>query len=265
MKKFLATAAVMGIMAAGLFAQTPEAERAPGFEVASIKPSAAGGHGMSISTTKGGRFTTENVPLRNLIMFAYDVRSFQITGGPGWLTTDGWDISAKPEGEMPSGPEGGRRIRAMLQTLLAERFKLVVHTETKEMPVYALVVGKNGPRLQVSPEGAKGPSMSSGKGQMKMTKGTMAMLAQSLSNQLGRTVFDETGLKGDFDMKLEFAPDQNGPAKPVEGPENAKVAAESDGPSLFTALQEQLGLRLEGKKGPVQIVVIDKAEKVTEN
>lgn len=259
MRTSVAVGSLAGILAAGLFAQSPV------FEVASIKPSAPGGHGMSISTTKGGRFTTENVPLRNLIMFAWDVRSFQVTGGPGWVSSDGWDISAKPEGEMPSGPEGGKRIRAMLQTLLAERFKLAVQMETREMPVYALLVAKNGPRLQVSPEGAKGPGMSSGNGQMKMTKGSMAMLAQSLSNQLGRTVFDETGLKGDFDMKLEFAPDPNGPVKPGQEPDSAKVAVESDRPSLFTALQEQLGLRLEGKKGPVQIIVVDKAEKVTDN
>jgi uncharacterized protein (TIGR03435 family) len=148
---------------------------------------------------------------------------------------------------------------------LAERFGLTVHTETKDMPVYALAIGKNGDRLEASPEGSKGPMISIGRGTMKVAKANMAMVAQQLSSQLGRIVIDETGLKGDFDFKLEFAPEQNGAMKPVEAPEKPEIAPDSDRPSLFTAVQEQLGLRLESKRGPVQILVIDKVEKATEN
>lgn len=228
------------------------------FEVASIKPSAPGAHGTRIQFT-GGRYRAENVTLQNLIVNAYDVRRFQVTGGPGWLSADGWDISAKPEGEIPKGPEGSTKMRAMMKTLLAERFGLVLHTETKELPVYVLVVGRNGHKLRVSAAGEDGMSMSSGGGTMKITKGTMDMFAKNLSSQLGRTVLDETGLKADFDFKLEFAPEeQNGPERPAD-------AAPSDRPSLFTAVQEQLGLRLDSRKGPVQILVIEKAEKATEN
>jgi uncharacterized protein (TIGR03435 family) len=153
----------------------------------------------------------------------------------------------------------------MMRALLAERFGLTLHTETKEMPVYALLIGKNGPKMEVSPQGSKDTGISISRGTMKVTKANMATVAQQFSNQLGRIVIDETGLKGDFDFKIEFAPEQNGVLKPVEGPEKPEIAPESDRPSLFTAVQEQLGLRLESKRGPVQILVIDKAEKATEN
>jgi bla regulator protein blaR1 len=236
----------------------------PAFEVASIKPSAPGGRGISINRTPGGRLTTENVSLRFLITFAYDVRDFQVTGGSGWIADARWDISAKPEGEIPQNDDGNLKIRAMVRSLLADRFKLVVHTETREMPVYALIVGKNGAKLLPSPEGSRGPSMRTGRGQLSVTKCPLSLFAQALSNQLGRTVIDQTGMTGDFDFKLEFAPDQNQPVKPIDGHEPV-AAMESEGPSVFTAIQEQLGLRLEGRKGLVKIVVIDQAEKATEN
>jgi bla regulator protein BlaR1 len=251
------------MIAAGLCAQAP-APGGPVFEVASVKPSAPGARGMSINRN-GGRITTENVPLRFLITFAWDVRDFQITGGPGWLSSDRWDISAKPEGDIQRGPEGETKIRAMMRALLSERFGLTLHTETKELPVYALVIAKNGPKLEPSSGKSEVTRISMSRGQMNVTNFNMATVARELSSQLGRIVIDETGLKGDYTFKLEFAPEQNAIQKPVDGPEKPEIAPESDRPSLFTALQEQLGLRLESKKGPVQILVIDKVEKATEN
>jgi len=240
------------------------AAQQPAFEVASVKPSPPGGRGMSINRTTGGRITTENVPLRFLITFAFDVRDFQVTGGPGWIAADQWDISAKPDSGVPPGPDGNLKLRAMMRSLLADRFKLVVREEIREMPVYGLVVAKSGSKLQPSPEGSKGCGIRGNGVELNFTKCALADVAQALSNQVGRTVIDETGIKGDFDLKIQFAPEQNGAGKPADGSEKP-VAVESEGPSIFTAIQEKLGLRLESKKGPVKIIVIEQAERATEN
>lgn len=248
---------ILGALAAGLQAQT--------FEVASVKPSEPGGRGMSISRAPGGRFTSENVPLRFLITFAYDVRDHQVTGGPGWLNTDRWDITAKAESEVPNTPEGAERMRTMVKALLAERFGLVIRRDSKEMPVYALVIGKNGPKLIPSTPEAKGPRLNMGRGKLTGTKVELAMLANTLANNLGRTVVDETGLKGPFDFTLEFLQEQEGPLGPKNPEAPKESSVESDLPSLFTAVQEQLGLKLESKRGPVEVLVIEKAEKATGN
>jgi len=218
---------------------------------------------MRIRQQTGGRYLAENITLRNLIVNAYDIRDFQISGGSAWIGSDRWDISAKPETDVPPNAEGNRKLQAMIRNLLAERFRLSVHTETKEMPIYALIVGKSGPKLQPSSEGANAASMSMGKGQLKITKGSLQMLSQTIASIVGRTVIDETGITGDYDFKLEFAPEQVTILKPGDASE--KQLAETDNPTIFTALQQQLDLRLESKKGPVKILVIDRAEKATEN
>jgi uncharacterized protein (TIGR03435 family) len=235
------------------------------FEVASVKPAAPGGRGMSINRSEGGRFTTENIPLRFLITFAYNIRDHQLTGGPGWLSSDRWDIVARPESKVPDGPEGTEKIRAMVRALLAERFQLATHTETKELPIYALVVAKNGPKLTPSPPEARGPGLRVNRGLLTATKTPLSLLAQHLSNTLGRTVLDQTGITGNFDFKLEYATETMGPPGAKEVQEHKEASVESELPSVFTALQEQLGLRLEPKRAPVEIVVIDKVEKAAEN
>jgi uncharacterized protein (TIGR03435 family) len=221
-----------------------------------------------INRPDGGRLVTEHTSLKMLITFAYDIRDSQLTGGPGWLDTDRWDIVAKPETEVPATPEGFETMRKMMQALLAERFQLVVHKESKQMPVYAIVVAKGGPKLKASAADAKGPMMRMGMGTLDATKVPLSMLARTLSNRVGRTVTDETGLTGDFDFKLEFAPDTNGPmgrmAAP-EGKERPETPPDSDRPTIFAALQEQLGLKLEARKAQVETVVIDKVERATEN
>jgi uncharacterized protein (TIGR03435 family) len=241
--------------------------RAQTFEVASIKPSAADARGMNINLEDGGRFITQNVPLRFLIIFSYSVRDHQLTGGPEWMNSARWDISAKPEAPLTRTRADQEKVKAMVRDLLAERFGLVLHRETKELPIYALVVAKNGSKLTESAPEAKGPSLRGGRTQLSGTKVPVDLLAEHLSNSLGRTVVDETGLKGNYDFKLEYLPEPGGMFGKMQGAEDRSQTAplDSDLPSVFTALQEQLGLKLESKKGPVEILVIDKAEKATEN
>jgi uncharacterized protein (TIGR03435 family) len=219
------------------------------FDVASIKPNQSGGNN-STTNTSHGRFAATNVSLRRLIQSAFDVNDFQIVGGPAWIGTEKYDVEAKADvsavtGHVDYGP--------MLQALLADRFKLKAHRETKELPVYSLVVAKNGPKLTVH-SGTDGASTNTSHGSGKATlvamQVSMAGLADRLGRDLGAAVVDNTGLKGEYDVKLEWAPNQT---------------ADSALPSLFIALQEQLGLRLESTKGPVEVVVIDSAEKASEN
>jgi uncharacterized protein (TIGR03435 family) len=148
--------------------------------------------------------------------------------------------------------------------LLADRFRVKFHTGTKELPVYALVVGKNGPKFQKAK--AKG-SIAMGRGQLTAHSFSMVDLAAHLSNQVGRVVLDKTGLQGDYDVTLKWTPAERTPLPFGAGPmaQNALPPPETNGPSIFTALQEQLGLKLESQKGPVEILVIDHVEKPTPN
>jgi uncharacterized protein (TIGR03435 family) len=268
------------LLAAFLILSAQDA-KPPEFEVASIKPSAPDARGTFIRTSAGGRVNVTNFTLKELIVFAYRVQPFQISGGPAWLATVHWDVSAKPENSPKQG-----EVPLMLQSLLAERFQLTLHRETKELPIYALVLakkdGKLGPNLVESKEGGctvpdrnnPPPPPAPGKpptvfcGQQMMGRGTlrassipMENLIPMLARLLGRTIIDKTGLAGKYDINVEWTPDEGqfGPAPPD--------APKSDvtGPSIFTALQEQLGLKLESQKGPVEILVVDRAEKPSEN
>jgi bla regulator protein blaR1 len=236
--------------------QQPDASTARGFEVASIKPSNLDPGDRSITTDRSGRLSVENSSLKDLIRNAYQLRDFQISGGPAWLDADRYNIVAKPEG-TPSRDQAGPN----LQKLLADRFHLKFHRESKEMPVYALVVGKNGPKLKDT-EGQQ-HGMKGGRGVMTGMGASMEILARNLSQRLERMVIDRTGLTGFYDFKLEFTPDEAQVRAP--GDSTPLPAAGSSGPSLFTALQEQLGLKLETSKGPVEILEIDHAEKPSEN
>jgi len=190
-----------------------------------------------------------NGTLKGMIETAYDLRDFQIFGGPGWVNSERYDVLAKSE----SAVEDNQAIRRRLQTLLAERFQLQLHRETKDLPEYALRVGKNGTRLSAGePSRVEGIERSCG--QMVATRATMGNLVFMLSRQLDRPVIDDTGLPGKYKFDLKWTPD----AGPCTG-------ATDDRPSLFTALQEQLGLKLESIKGPVDSLVIDSAARPSEN
>jgi uncharacterized protein (TIGR03435 family) len=230
---------VLALTAIGLASLIP-AQTRPAFEVASVKPADPGTGVGSWTQSSLGEFSFIG-SLHSLIKKAYDVEDFRISGEPKWLDADMFRIDAKP---------GGAQANLMLQTLLADRFKLAVRHETKELPVYALVVGKYGPKLEKDETGTSG--MASGRG---MLRGTMdiAALASSLSTTLGRQVVDKTDLKGPYRFSLKWTPDD----EPAPATGNA--------PSLVTAIQEQLGLKLESTKGLVDVLVIDHAEKPSAN
>jgi uncharacterized protein (TIGR03435 family) len=231
----------------------------PAFEAASVKPSKPGDLGGStFQFTTGGGLKIINGTLRGIIESAYSMRDFQILDGPGWLNSERYDILAKAAN---GGSIAETRLR--LQALLGERFQLRVHRETRNLPEYALVVGRNGFKL-VRNEGSLVPAagIRSGCGQMTGTMTTIANLAVYLERQLTRPVLDETGLSGRYDFQLNWAPDADSCRSPNDTGDHGTAA---DGPSLFTALQEKLGLKLESKKGPVEVLVVDHAEKVDEN
>jgi uncharacterized protein (TIGR03435 family) len=272
-------------------AQTPGAA-APKFEVASVKPNRTGEAGMRIGMQPGGRFTATNVPLRQLILFAYQLQGFQIVGGPDWITSDRFDISAKAEGETPPTPPGTvGPMQLMIRSLLEERFKLAVHHETRELPIYALVLARSdkklGPKLNASTVdcqamvkaamgrgGPQGPppsvngrpvcGMRIGAGQMMAGGFPLSQLAFSLAQMVQRVVLDRTGLTGNYDLELTYTPDQMPQGTPPPGAP-APPPIDPNGPSIFTALQEQLGLRLDAQRGPVDVLVIDSVERPTEN
>jgi bla regulator protein BlaR1 len=242
------------------------------FEVATIKPAAPSPTGqmrIGIGIQPGGRFTAQGVTLKFLIAQAYDIKEHQISGGPGWMGSDQWDITAKADAAEMTGPIRQEQLRAMLQALLADRFKLTFHQDSKEMPIYALVVGKGGPKLQKSEAaGNQQRMMRFGNGQLNANGVPAQFLADTLSRQLGRSVIDKTGLQGLYDFKLEWTPDEGqrhmmpgGGALGADAP----PPPDASGPSLFTAVQEQLGLRLDSEKGPVAMYLIDRAEKPAEN
>lgn len=229
---------------------------APAFEVASIKPNTNGISNALPPTRSNGSYSASNVALKSIIANAYEVRIFQIEGGPDWLTSDRFDIIAR-------GPEGTPdRLRpAMLRTLLAQRFKLVAHFETREQQVYSLTLlrgdGRLGPQLKPSAPASGSssgfPSASVGDGTARIngrrvSMDTLAiMLTSSVFNQ---RVINRTGLSGEFELDLRFTPDSS----PAAAPEF---------PSIFTAVQEQLGLKLEASRGPVEVLVIDSVERPT--
>jgi uncharacterized protein (TIGR03435 family) len=302
------------------------------FEVASVKPAPPPTAGMMRVMMRGGpgsadpgQITYSNVSLKQIMTNAYGVRGYQISG-PKWLDSERFDIVAK----IPKGATK-ETFQLMLQNLLAERFKLALHRETKELPIYALVVGKGGAKLKETvddgagaqggaasqggpsaaapppppppPPGSDGavpmrlkmgadgmPQLPPGVGKnglmMMMMNGRMRMvgngqpisaLIEMLGNQMGRPVVDATELKAKYDMTLDFTPENlNGPMGMMPPPPphdggpggGGPIASAPDnaGPSIFTALQEQMGLKLEQKKGPVDLLVIDRLEKVpTEN
>ena len=261
------------LTAGAIFGQTPAA--APAFEVASVKPAAPPANPTRLRVEMGGdpgMIDYKNVALRTVIARAYRMKEYQISG-PDWLETARFDILAKVP---PNAPKG--QIPLMLQNLLAERFKLTVHREPKVMPVYAMVVGKNG--LKVKPmEGEPEGSMSSSfspKGRAFSGQMTLAALAAALSQMLDRPVVDLSGITGTYDIALEWVPDEHESGSLTKmrimggqaggGAEAHGETSDPNGPSIFGALQEKLGLRLEGRKSPVDILVVDGAEKVpTEN
>ncbi len=327
--------AILGVCVAaaavgGLMAQSAEENLT--FEVASIKPAAPMQPGRMMMGSRGGpgsadpgHLTYNNLSLKNMLVNAFGVKGYQISG-PAWLDSERFDMVAK----IPQGATK-EQVKIMMQNLLKERFHLVVHHETKELPMYAMVVGKGGPKMKESPEdpppsATGGPSDSAPKPpdgppalgrvsvgpdgtiklppgfgpkegcmmmmmvspagpktHMQCSKQTMAKLSEQLSNQMDRPVNDMTGLTGKYDFNLDFLPDESriGPMMMPPGGGAASFSHDGPGPGpmakgegqeqvnlapLPAALQEQLGLKLEQKKGQVDLIVVDKIDKApTEN
>lgn len=240
-------------------AQTRAAtDKSRAFDVASIKPDLSGGGGFGMGTSHG-RLTATNVSVRELILKGFHLKEFQVSGGPAWLGTERYDIDARTE----NAGIGDDELWLLLQPLLTERFKLKYHRETKQLPVYSLIIAKGGPKLRIhtgTDESRISGRMSSGKASIDATRTSMAKIADILGDHTDRKVIDNTGLKGDYDFKLDWA--QEHPGEILGGLQEQLGLS---GPSIFTAVQEQLGLKLEPAKGPVEIIVIDSAEKASAN
>jgi uncharacterized protein (TIGR03435 family) len=243
------------------------------FEVASVKANMSGDAKVAIQMLPGGRFTATNATLRQLIRNAYQLQEFQITGGPGWLDRDRFDIVAKAEG----GDDAGRG-QLMLQALLAERFALTVHIDKRELPIYTLVASKGdgtlGPELKPSGRecsdagrqgNRSGCDLRALPGSIAAGGATLAELAAGLSPLVGRIVQDRTGVPGTFAFTLRWTPDQRSPGLQRKAQAMGLPPADTEGSSLFTAVREQLGLKLDSQKGLVDVLVIDRAERPKED
>jgi uncharacterized protein (TIGR03435 family) len=237
------TVFVLVFVSAAIYGQPASPKR---FEVAAVKPSDADPSSTSGIGTKRGRLNANNVTLKRCIMGAYHMGRNQIIGGPDWLDADRFEIVAKSD--QPT--DGDAELMAMLQTLMAERFKLALHRETRTMQAYAIEVIKNGPKLEKA-DGGEGIT-ESGRGRLDARNTTMEHLAEILSRQMDLPVVNRTGLDGVFNLKLQWTP------------ESARSSPDA-GPSIFTAIQEQLGLRLRAQKAPLEVLVIDHAERPLAN
>jgi uncharacterized protein (TIGR03435 family) len=256
------------------------AATAPIYAVASIRPVQGGDSSQQVTFryTPDGMIA-KNMTLQLLIRTAYGVYDSQIVGAPNWLDATEYDIEAKTDDSEAETlqrlgvAEAKLERQHMLQALLADRFKLIVHHESREGPLFVLVVARDGPKFQRSgpdTDGSAGPKLVEGNGKLIFHDAPIAPLVTMLSQQLGRIVLDKTGLKGKYDFALQWTPDEfdlpasDGIASSQQGNEGASSAV-STGGSIFTALQEDLGLKLESTKGPVDVIVIDHVEEPSEN
>ncbi len=281
-RKMLLTAAgvlaVAGPVVIGIIHVSPTQAQpaALRFEVATIKPCDPNQQEAMMRMIPGGGLEISGLPLKQIVAFAYDVRSFQVDGGPSWINSDKYNITAKA-GESESPVEFrklteeqrdrlGEQVRQRLQSLLAERFQLTLQHSTKEMNVYALMIAKGGHKLQPPEQGKDGRQGVTGrKGEIQVNDIALPIVAHFFSNQLGRPVIDKTGLTGHFNFKLNWTPNSGPNLPPGSETPSANASPSTTGPSLFTALQEQAGLKLESQKAPVEIIMIERAEKPSAN
>jgi uncharacterized protein (TIGR03435 family) len=245
------------------------------FDVASIKlePSTPNHININVSFNTDS-FIATGVTAKYLIELAYEVKDFQISGGPGWADSEKYAVNAKLDEETLAAlkkltsEQAFAQQRLMLQSLLAERFKLKLSHSSKELPTYALLVTRNGLKIKPSADSTGGRGFSSNKRGEVVGKGVlMSRFADWLSRELGRKVMDKTDLQGRYDFTLHWVRERITPmpgSAADSAPQTATLPSDS-GPSIFTALQEQLGLKLESQKGPVEILVIDSIERPSEN
>jgi uncharacterized protein (TIGR03435 family) len=236
------------------------------FDVASIHlSSATDGHHHIYNDPSESHFRTGNLSTRALIQYAYGMPESQILGGPAWLDSAMYDIDAKSDAsvdaQLHSLPteQARHQKQLMVQALLADRFQLQAHQETRQLPVYGLVVAKGGPRFK--PSQINGTTIDTGRARLHIagSDDTVAILARELAQSLGRVVLNQTGLTGRYDLTLKWTPD-DAPTPMKNGEPDASAP-----PDIFTAIQEQLGLKLVSTKGPVPVLVIDHVEMPSAN
>src|SRR5579864_7968636 len=251
---------LLAVAASGLFAQST-------FEVATIKPAAIDSQGRYIRMQSVNRFYAKGCTLNALVAAAYSLTPRAISGGPAWTASDRYDILASTPGDIQ--PKLDEQM-AMLRRLLTDRFQLTFHRESKELPVFAITVAKGGPKLKPSAAPAGTPPelintiYPEEKGGVRVVlparNATLMQFAAMMQRAVvDRAVVDNTGLSGTYDFDLEWTPDES------QFGGNLPRTVESTKPSLFTAMQEQLGLRLEATRGPVSALVIDRVERPSEN
>jgi bla regulator protein blaR1 len=261
---------------------------APSFEVASIKVNHSADRRAMIRFAPGGRFTANNVALKGLLEQAYRVKDSQLVGAPNWIETEHYDIDAKMDDATADAmkkldsDQRREQYSLILRALFVDRFKLRVRHETRELPVYILLVGKSGPKFhetaltaaELAPPNPKGPMIRMmGRGQLNVTAAGLDIFADVLSQNVGRVVLDKTGLKAKYDFTLQWTPDDStdqmlkAPGAGPDGkpPLDAAPPPDVSGPSIFAAVQEQLGLKLEPQKSPLDVLVIDHIERPSEN
>jgi uncharacterized protein (TIGR03435 family) len=283
----------MAITASGLFGQGVAAPggspptvastdvKIPIFDVVSVKPNKSG-RDIGVIRFKPDGFSATDISLKELLSQIYGIKEDLVSGLPSWANSARYDIDAKVAGSDVETLKKLRREqrRSMLRSILQDRFKLNAHTETKQLPVFELVVAKSGPKLrEATPgdaytNGIKAPGGVSRAGMIMMKPGEfigqgipLSTLADALSDNLQRTVIDKTGLTGKYDLTLEWTPD-NGADPMFKGMDDAPQRTpppDASGPSIFIALQEQIGLKLQSANGPVETLVVDHVEMPSEN
>jgi uncharacterized protein (TIGR03435 family) len=229
------------------------------FDVASIRPHAPGDNRFLVRPPANGAFTAAGTTAKFVVMLAYDIQETQVIGGPGWFATEKWDIEARTGDRAGHSVEETRR---MLQNLLEERFSLRLHRETQALPVYTLTLAKNGPKLKASdPQGSTNVQV--GGNSVSVQHGELARMTQLLATVLGRPVVDRTGLTGlyDFSLRWDDAPVREGGVPGLDSPGTAGT----DHGSIFTAIQDQLGLRLEPQRAPIDVIAVDSMDRPSPN
>jgi len=243
---------ILALLAVLLLGQTPPRQTASAFEVASVKANASGSARASWAG-QGSQLIIQNYLLRDIILGAYGLRSYQLSGGPDWVGTARFDIVGR-------APDGVPRNIAMLRTLLGDRFQLKTHTEVRQLPVYRLVLARDdrrfGPKLRPSTLDCAATRCTASvlSGRIQTNGYSMTQLAQLLASNVDRAVIDRTGLTGVYDLELAWSPD-----------DGAADVVTRDAPGLFTAIVEELALKLEPAIGPVDVLVIDSVERPTED
>jgi uncharacterized protein (TIGR03435 family) len=279
--KFILFAICVVVAGVSTHSQTPAPapsaaapDKVPTFDVISVKPNHSDFHGISLGYTPDGIRAT-NIPILFLLKESFGLNDDQMFGIPDWIHTEKYDVDAKVgAAEVPTMRNLTRdQRRQMLLQILDDRFKLTYHRETRILPEYTLVIAKGGPRLEEFKPGNDSSGQPKRGGQMKMSNGIVTAegvpiepLSRLLADRVGRPIIDKTGLTGNYSFKLQWADDgHDGHDGPPRGPDANAAAVESAGPSIFTALEEQLGLKLVSEKGPVQVLIVDHIEQPAAN